>query len=592
MKPQLTHRITWLALIIGLFFCAPYVLAQSLSVNASFDPPVISVGQSGNFTITFTHTQNPPNLQAPRIDGLLFSDSPSLSRRSSWVNGVSTQEVSLTWRIAPQREGTFVIPARRVQLEGQSLSIPETRLRVVPMSEREARQFRLKWDFPDKPIYVGESVPVLLQLYVLEGIDFRVPALPERIGDGFQITPFSNQVAQERKVIDGDPYLVYSWSVIATPIRAGELPLEATVPVVYVDPQSRRMGPDMFGFPRLSEQQRRLTTGQESIQVLEPPAEGRPTGFNGAIGHFETEVRLGRNEVRAGEPLTLILELSGSGNFERISAPAITEHAGWRVYPPRTTFEAAGERDVRGRKTFEYLLIPESEETAETPRILFAAFDPVLEQYVDLSVEPRPVSVSPAPVQRSPAVVFGGRGEDGSPEIERTWRPNRADFGSVASRGIIPLYYRPIFWILHGTTGFALIGLFAWQQRRHRLEHDEAFARKVVGSRSVRHWTRQAAEAASKGQAEVFYSAAQRSLQESVARCFPRTRKAESLILSEIEEVLAPYPLSQECREAVRNLFQTGDALKYARSSLSKDALQADANRLVSALRELHKSVS
>jgi len=62
--------------------------------------------------------------------------------------------------------------------------------------------------------------------------------------------------------------------------------------------------------------------------------------------------------------------------------------------------------------------------------------------------------------------------------------------------------------------------------------------------------------------------------------------------LAEIEETLQHYSVSEQCQKDVSHIFQTGDALKYARSSRSAEELKADAERLLTTLRELHKGLA
>lgn len=592
MRSSITRRFIGFTALFTLF-CASWPLAaQAPSATARFEPPVISSGQAGSYTVTLENVNQIPPIPAPDVGGLVFDDAPSVSRRQSWINGVSSQELSLSWRFAAQREGTFTVPARNLEVGGESIQVPAARIRVVPMSEREQGLFSLEWELPEKTYYVGEAIPASLKVYLREGLDVRIPALPEKEGDGFLQTPFTDEVFRTRETVDGIDYTVYVWSLVLTPIRAGSLDLEASLPVVYADPLQSRFSTDAFGFRRVREQQRRLSTGKQSFRIAPLPTRDRPDGFNGALGKFETNAELGRPTVQEGEPVTLTMQLSGTGNFDRIPAPIVEDTEAWRVYPPKVSFSADGELGLTGTKTFEYLLIPRSTDTDRTPRITFAAFDPYEETYVGLSAEPLPVSVTPAPVSDQAPTAYGGR----DPSDERApagaiWRSNRADLGTLRP-AIRPLFLAPGFWIAQGGVALAFLLVFAWQKRQHRLVNDESYARRVVGSRSVRQWSRAAGEAAAREDAEGFYSSAQRALQESVGRRFPRSRKAGSLTLAEVEETLRAANVSESCRTSVRKIFQTGDALKYARSSFSQEQLKTDADRLMEILRELQKQLS
>ena len=140
-----------------------------------------------------------------------------------------------------------------------------------------------------------------------------------------------------------------------------------------------------------------LDTPPVRILVRPLPDAGRRRGFTGAIGKFDLgQPQPSANEVQVGDPLTLTVTISGTGNLEAISPPLLDGGSGWQSFSPTSDVD----RDAltgRGTKTFTYTLIAKSGETRSVPAIPFSYFDPEKKEYVDLTIPPVPVTVKGAP---------------------------------------------------------------------------------------------------------------------------------------------------------------------------------------------------
>lgn len=571
--------------------CAHSLLAQQVRISAEFDPAEIVAGSQGQYTISFENVRALPTLDPPSISGMQFGRNANSSTFQRIVNGVLSVQLSLSWACVAAQEGSYTVPARRVQIDGKTYTIPEARLRVVAPDERTQNLLKMRWVLPEGPFYVGQSIPATLQLLVASGVSISQLSGLEHNGDAFLIAGFSDNREDTREVVDGISYQALGFRTIISPIRAGEASLEASITVDYLDraTQQGRVSP-FFNFGQRRTEQRRIGTGKHSVTVLEVPSQGRLPGFTGAVGEFSARASIDPVQVRAGEPLTLTIEVRGSGNFDRMQAPEIPENPDWRVYPATSEFAASDELNQRGVKTFEIIMVPAREGIESTPLVPFSAFNPRTGAFADLSVSPIEVLVTPAPAGGSSGTRFVQSVAPTASQTveEQTFRSNRAELGSVRS-GIRPIFMERSFQGIQLVLTVALVGGWFWQRRRLKLANDEGYARKIVGSRSVREWSKKANEAASAGRADDFYHAAQRALQESVGPYFPRGRRNESLTQSEVVERVRELGASESVRDAIHHLFATGDALKYAGSSMSDDQLSTDSDQLMTTLRELHK---
>ena len=172
---------------------------------------------------------------------------------------------------------------------------------------------------------------------------------------------------------------------------------------------------DVFSDPYFGERQQMHARAEAvEIDVKPLPAAGRPPEFSGAVGQFTFSAEGSPRQVKVGDPVTMKLTVSGRGNFDRVEAPALSESSGWRVYPPSANFHSEDEISIRGTKTFELAVIPETKKTA-MPVFAFAYFDPEQEKYVTLRSEPAALTVEGGAPPPPPAIVQPGATADEPP---------------------------------------------------------------------------------------------------------------------------------------------------------------------------------
>jgi len=141
------------------------------------------------------------------------------------------------------------------------------------------------------------------------------------------------------------------------------------------------------------------------IQAKALPKEGKPTDFSGAIGQFTLTQQMKPVRAEVGEPMKLVVDIEGRGNFRSINAPALEHSDGWRVYSGGDKFDGSDSIGYGGRKTFEITVLP-MREVKESPSAIFSYFDPVKGKYITLKGEPQPILVrggtAPAPKSTPP----------------------------------------------------------------------------------------------------------------------------------------------------------------------------------------------
>jgi len=400
---------------------------------------------------------------------------------------VATMTFSLVYQVTGEQHGQFTIPSVQIEVEGRKYKTQPVALTIQQGSAPadgdgppRAQGFA-EFTVPKSTLFVGETVPVELKLYVDSRVHSQPAEMPEITAEGLSVQkmPEPRQVEEPVKRNDGREYNVVTFHTAITPNKAGKIPL-GPAEIVYLAqiPRARRGGGssffDMFdqgmmGDPFFSQTQKLKATAKPVELTVNPlPVPGRPVDFSGAVGNFELSAEGSPKRVKMGDPVTMKIKVSGQGNFDRVTAPVLADSTGWRSYPPSSTFKADDEIGTRGAKTFEMAVIPEVKKTA-MPVFQFSYFDPIAAKYVTRVSQPEallvegepppapapvgaanssPPSATPAPEKPAaqPTDILGLRYEAGEP---------RHSFG--------PIYLRRHFVLAQGAPLIALLGFLGWR---------------------------------------------------------------------------------------------------------------------------------
>jgi tetratricopeptide (TPR) repeat protein len=312
-----------------------------------------------------------------------------------------------------------------------------------------------------------------------------------------------------------------------------------------------------------------------------------PPGFTGAIGAFTAIASLSARELQVGEPLTLTFELDGVGNFERIGEPRIPENNGWRVYPPKVTFDPADESGLRGRKSFAYLLLPETDRITHVPEIAFAHFDPAQGRYISTLIKAEPVTVAPgqagAILPRRLTTAAGA--DEGSTTGDRLAPP--LTHPGQPTRGLVRAWRQPAFLYGHGAAALAcaltcaLGGLLRRQQRADLRRRKQLDGQLRAAKRRMR-----AAHGA--GDAATFYTAAENALRIAASRRFadlPASATFGDLIMR-----LRAAGGDDATANALEDLRATADTVRFGGATPDPDRLAQHARGVDALLRTLARN--
>ncbi|HEY0707372.1 MAG TPA: BatD family protein [Polyangia bacterium] len=370
--------------------------------------------------------------------------------------------------------------------------------------------------------YVGEQVVVDWALYLAERQD-KYQAITEARTDGFWSEDLASPGAQgnlslKEETFEGRSYLVATLQKRALfPLRPGKLtitPLESEVSQV-----------DFFGRVARTE---RLKAEPLEIEVLPLPDAGRPANFDpAAVGRFSIEVRADRTDVNVGEPVSLTVTISGQGNLRKLAPPRLPQLDGWKLYEPKTDVKIDNQGGITGRKTVEYLLLPERPGTTMVPAFELTYFDPAEAKYqtektapVRLVVKGDASAVAARSPDRDNPGNTGSAGASSGGGVENVigaeLRPPRSN--ATLRRDLGTSIYRSsgFTWALL-VPPLAYAGTSFWSRMRTRFGRDTEGARRRKLKRQVRHHLRAAVAAQQDGNPSKFFAEIDRVLRELLA---------------------------------------------------------------------------
>ena len=554
-------------------------------------------------TLSIVSEENLGHLPAPEISlEDFYVEGPSVSTRMEMVNFNTSFTRELVYVLYPRRTGKITIGPARLAFSDQQLQTKAIEVEIVKGTGRRlakpgARQggteeFRLEDNLfllaraDHKRVYVGQQLTVdydLLYRFRLHNVGFK--EIPTFAGFWVKELFVAQQLQSHREVLEGVTFNVAPLRRVALfPTSAGTYDIGVLSISCDIPQQRGRRGLlDDFiaGDPFFGRTQSVLLQSEEKqVEVLPLPEASRPQGFAGAVGRFELRARAEPSRVPAGDPVTLRVVIEGQGNMAAVQAPDVAGAAGVKIYEPTMEEQEQTANGVYGgRRTFEYILIPERGGMMEIPPVRFAYFDPHQGRYQTLE---------------SPSIIIHSEGSL-EEEVGESYGLSRRDIEAVGQdiRHIKPdaevlgagllLHSSWWFWTLQGMVPVAFCVLLVWQRHQRRLRGDVAYARQRRAKGEAGRRLQRADELLGAGASAEFHGALQAAVLEFLA---DRLNLAAAGLTSEAcAEALEARGVDIATIEALRDLLVHCDFARFAPTAASAQDM-AEARRVAGDLVE------
>jgi hypothetical protein len=424
---------------------------------------------------------------------------------------------------------------------------------------------------PKREVYVGEIVPVEIEVGMRSGFVTQFNGPPKLTGDDFTL---NNSLLREpdrsEKIIDGQAFVLLTWHSAFSVVKPGSFPLSAEVPLrvkIRTQPRQESAIDDKFGDPFWQNlfgpsvrKDINVESPSQELKVLALPAEGRPADFHGAIGTFAIESDVSPVKADAGDPLTLTMRVVGSGNFDRVDSTMLDHVEQWKTYPPKSTFKANDPMGHKGEKVFEQPLIASKPGAQTLPALSFSYFDPNTRRYQTAHSSPLSVTISPSLADSTLTApqVAASAASAAANKLADGLKPDHAAAESIVS-SLIPPYLQPRFLAIPSLLALAFAGGWAGIRRR-REPAERVFAPNRKASKMNQRLLAQMEAAARAGDPAVFFIAARAALQQSLAARWQ---------LAPDEVTAAEVQARLSADDDVQQVFALADESKYSGRDLN-----------------------
>jgi hypothetical protein len=585
-KSPVNGRIClFICVFVSLYSFACF--AKDINFEVTVDKTKVSLGSSIQLKLTLFGTQDFAVPDLPDIENFDWRYlGPETS--ISIVNSQVSTSITHSYRLIPLKEGRSIIPSISVNYQGKDYTSEPIKVEVVrgPLGpsdtpDEPAETFHLEdrvflvMEAAKDKAYVNELIPVTIKLFI-NNLSIRDIQYPE-----FDHAGFSSEKTTYRKyrqVMGGITYDVIEFTTSVFALRPGELSLgPARLGCnLIVTKQSKRtsrfpffddefFGDDIFDsfFRRYETYSLNLHSESLPLTIVPLPAEGKPSGFTGAIGNYNFELEVGPRELKAGDPITLRMLISGEGNFRTVESPVFKAGNDFKVYEPEI-------KQGSSSKLFEHVVIPTRETVSSIPEISFSFFDPSAQSYQTITRGPVPITVNPLPegeelkvFEASPDIAVVGRKEILGKDIIYI----KDSPGAFRRKGSF-LCKNRLFIVLQMIPLLALILVFVFQKRKERLISDVRYARRLQAPRKARKNLGQARRFFEQHNIAQFYKAVFKTLQEYIGDKFHLPAAG---LTSDVVDELKKQGLNDEVLAAIKMCFDECDSARYAPASITRE---------------------
>ena len=417
-------------------FVACACFSQVIRVSA---PSRVEAGE--NFRVSFkVTTQDVDDFRS----GLHSTDvveviaGPYTSSESSFqmVNGhtSSSSSITYTYTLYAAKSGVYNIPAAHARVGGKQISSSPAKVTVVgsaqgrgnnspKMHEDDSYQphmkaagsaisgsdLFIKVSANKKKVYEQEPILLTYKVYTLVDLTQLEGKMPELTGFHTQEIPLPQQKSFHIERVNGKPYRTVTWSqYVMYPQMTGKMEIPSITFKGIVVQQNRSVDPfEAFfnGGSGYVEVKRNIVAPSIKIDVL--PLPQKPANFSGGVGKFNISAQLNKNELKAGDPLSLRIVVGGIGNLKLIKQPVVNFPKDWDKYDPKVTDKTKlTSNGLEGNMIYDILAVPRNQGHYTIPPVELTYYDTSLNQYKTIKTQSFEIEVAKGDGSRSSVVDY------------------------------------------------------------------------------------------------------------------------------------------------------------------------------------------
>ncbi len=582
--------------------------AQQVSFKASA-PEAVVVGQQ--FRLSFTVNAEGKDFRVQEMPDfeVLMGPTQSKSYNTSWVNGQTSSETTLTYTyiLLAKKEGTFTIPPATIKVKNSSYTSNGLTIKVLPQDQTAKAQesagntaaagisnsdFFVRMEVSKRNVYEQEGFLVTFKLYASQICQLTRQKFPEFEGFLAQEIDLPDKQWVQDHYNGRNYWTVTLRQTVLYPQRSGKITIDAGSFDAVIRVRVQRQGggsifDDFFdsGYQNVSKE---LKTTPVSIDVKALPS-GKPASFSGAVGNFTMNAEINSNQVKTNEAVTVKVKIEGNGNLRVLKNPEVKFPNDFEIYDPkvenniRTT--TAG---VSGTKVIEYMAIPRFAGEFEIPAIEFSYFDTKSGSYKTLTSQPFKLQVEK-----------GAEGEGGTPIISNFTNKENVKFlgNDIRYLKINKVSFVPVEEMFFGTfiyymcylfPGVLFIVFFIIYRKQVKENSDLALVRTKKANKMAVRRLKNAGRFLKENQKEAFYEEVLRALWGYLSDKLniPQAQ----LTKDNVENELVKYGVSESLIKEFIDILNTCEFARYAPAQTS-DAMDKLYTQTVEAISKMENTI-
>jgi len=574
LPPFITKIRSLLTLAILLQFMAVAVAqAADVDVKAEINSTEFSIDQSALLKIIVSGARS-AKPEMPEADGLQFAYQGQQSQ-TQWINGKTSSSISFSFVVQAEKEGNHTIKPIKLTVDGKAYTTKAIPCTVLPPSapnvvskgrqstqpqkpnapstrlrSSEADKIGYMRVFPEKDkIYSGQLVFFTVKAYFRQGLRVTLKSTPRFVGENFMLQSIDDKPQQSEELVNGEPYIVLTWKGSLSAVKEGTFPLEVEMDAELLVRAQRQRQNNPFGSPfsndpffddffaQYSRREVKVASPEKSITVMGLPMAGRPNDFQGGIGTFSLAVAASPVDAKIGDPITLKMIISGTGNFDSVQTPQLTDSNNWKTYPATENFEK--QQPGSGKKTFDQAIVPTSSDLTTIPSVQFSYFDPDAGEYISLTSDPIKIELNnPLGVATDADKHDVTKQQPATPDTPA--RPNTKNFAPLHTdhgklvHAIDPLYKKSWFILLMTTAFLCLTAALLLYLHRKRQQADPT----ILLHRQLSNYYHEMEKAISSHDQNSFFNNCRAAVQERLGEIWGHEPRA--ITLADLQQRLAP----------------------------------------------------
>ena len=387
----------YISFLIG--FITTVVFAQEAELSVKVSKNKLGVNQRLRVEYTI-NKQGGDNFKQPNFKNFKVVGGPSQSVSQSWINGVVSFSQSYTYIIEPRKVGEYNLPSASIEIDGETITSKPVKVIVtkavdVPKDPNDPsyiadQNIHLVAEISKSNPYVGEGIYVEYRLYVSGNVNvynYSVTEAPQYNGFWNQEMQSDGMKVQQGKYNGEDYRYVVLQKALLIPTKDGKLSLDPMKMDVIVGVPTGRA--DFFGNVITKKVNKKFVSSKRIVRAKALPLEGKPEGFNGAVGDFKYSVTTSKNALKANESSQIKASVKGQGNLKLFEIPKIITPKELEVYEPerKEKISRVATTGLKGEVSEIYTVVPQYKGKYKIPSTSFSYFNPKDKKYHTITTD-------------------------------------------------------------------------------------------------------------------------------------------------------------------------------------------------------------